>query len=328
MCGWDSQQSAKAAPAWRRAAAALLFVVAATHVAPVFAADDSAQVPLIEADKAPTRVRPATPPVVAPAPAPAMALPVHGIPQMSKMAPPSDARVIELSASATPAAPQGAAAAPVAHAGGAKAFKLQLASAKTAAGAAKEAAKLRHRYAAELASATLSVERGPRGAWYRVVSQPMPEQAEARELCGALTAAHGACLVVATHVRPEHPAPTGQTLVAAHKPAKPAAHAAAKSKAVRAQLASLRSFNGAARELDRLSRRYATVLERTQLAISRIDQGDRGVFYRVVTAPLPSRTAASGLCHRISQQTGCILIPERQRNAEIIGAPGSAAEPA
>ncbi len=316
ICRRNTRQAAPSA--WRRTLAALLFAAAAAHIAPAIAADNAEQVPLIEAEKAPTRIRPAAPAVAAPIAAPAMSLPVRGIPQMSKMVPPSDGRVIELAAM-TPSAPH------LAHTTiRSKAFKLQLASAKTAAGATREAAKLRHRYAAELGDATLSVERGPRGAWYRVVSQPMPSQAEARGLCDVVTAAHGSCLVVATHVRPERPGPAGETLVAAHKPAK---RGLAKGKPVRAQLASLRSFHGAARELDRLSRRYANVLDRTQLAISRIDQGDRGVFYRVVTAPLPNRSAASGLCHRISPQAGCILIPERQRNAEITGPPGSAAEP-
>jgi len=307
----------------RRIAAALLCAFAAGHALPAIAADSAqAEAPLIEADKAPTRVRPAAGPAAAmPTPAPAMSLPVRGIPVMPKMSPPTDGRVVEMAGVAAPKAVHAPTGTGYPHA-----FKVQFASAKTAAGAAKAAGKLRHRFAGELSTTELSVERGPRGSWYRVVSAPVADRGEAGNLCAAVVAARGSCLVVATHMAPAQPAPAGKTMIAQHKA--PERHATTKAKPVRAQLASLRSFHGAARELDRLNRRYAIELERTPLAISRIDQGDRGVFYRVVTAPLPNRSAASGLCHRISLQAGCILIPGRERNAEIIEPSGPAARPA
>ena len=307
----------------RRIGAALVFACAAVHALPVVAGDSTQiEAPLIEADKAPTRVRPAAEPAaMMSSPAPAMSLPVRGIPVMPSMAPPADGRVVELAGAAAPRATHGRTGTARAHA-----FKVQFASAKTAAGAAKEAGRLRNRFAGELATTALSVERGPRGSWYRVVSAPVTDRGEAGDLCAAVVAARGSCLVVATHMAPAQPLPAGKTMIAQRKG--PEHRATAKAKPVRAQLASLRSFDGAARELDRLNRRYADVLDRTPLAISRIDQGDRGVFYRVVTAPLPNRSAASGLCHRISLQAGCILIPGRERNAQIIEPSGPAARPA
>jgi hypothetical protein len=82
---------------------------------------------------------------------------------------------------------------------------------------------------------------------------------------------------------------------------------------VRAQLGSMRSMEGATREIARLSRLYGATLGPTELTVSRIDQGERGVFYRILTAPLPSRDAASDLCQRLgaSHQAGCVLIPGR-----------------
>jgi len=308
--------------AWQRIGVALFFACGVMHAVPAMAADARApEAPLIEADKAPTRVRPTAPATTAtPTPPPAMSLPVRGIPVMPKITPPSDSQEVEVAAVAPAKAVHGQPGG-----GRARAFKVQLASTKTAAGAAKQASTLRSRFAHELSTTRLSVERGPRGAWYRVVSAPVEDRREAGELCAALVAARGSCLVVATHMAPGQPAPAGKTMIAQHRAPE---HRAMAAKPVRAQLASLRSFDGAARELDRLNRRYADVLERTPLAISRIDQGDRGVFYRVVTAPLPNRSAASGLCHRISLQAGCILIPGRERNAEIIEPSGPAAKPA
>jgi len=282
------------------------------------AAPTEAQAPLIEAEKTPTRVRPSVPAETTPKAAPPMALPVHDIPTMPKIVPPEDARTVELGAPAPratskPTAPRHASkpAAPRAQA-----FKLQFASAKSAAGAAKEARKLRVRYAAQLAEVRLAVEKAPRGGLYRVVSQPLAERAAARDVCAALAAQRGSCLVVATRGTPAGPAPAARTLVAAKTPAA--------AVPVRAQLASLRSLEGATRELERLTRRYADVLDHASLTISRIDQGDRGTFYRVLTGPLPDRGAASGLCQRIALLAGCVLIRDRHREARLTG-PGAAA---
>src|SRR5262249_10811785 len=136
-----------------------------------------------------------------------------------------------------------------------------------------------------------------------------------------LAAQRGSCVVVATHIGPAPTTAPAKTLVARHnKPSAPTARGHVTP--VRAQLASLRSFEGAERERERLNRRYADVLERTHLTISRIDQGDRGIFYRVLTAPLPNRGAATGLCHRIGvHESGCVLIRDRQRDAWLTTGP-------
>jgi hypothetical protein len=257
-----------------------------------------------------------------------MALPVQGIPTMSNLTPPADADVTELAGAAPRPAAQAVAAKPAAVKTAApksasprgRAFKVQLASAKSAAGAKKEIGKLHRRFGTQVAELKLSVERAPRGL-YRVVSQPMAEQRAARDVCVAMAAQHGSCLVVATRAVPASPVPAAATTLVA---AKALPHAAP----VRAQLASLRSFEGAARELDRLTRRYGDVLDHTSLTISRIDQGGRGTFYRVLTAPLPDRDAATGLCQRIALQAGCVLIRDRHREALLIGPSEAGAGPA
>ncbi len=265
-------------------------------------ASGMSQAPLIEADKTPTRVRPAAP---KPKAAPAMQVPVQGIPTMPALQPPADADVVV--APGKPAKPR----AGKPSASRSKSFKVQLASARTAAGAARQAERLRQRYGAPIAELGLRVERAPHGL-YRVVSQAMPEQRRARDVCAAVAARHGSCLVVASHTTAAH------TQVAATEGARGTG-------SVRAQLASLRSYEGATRELERLTRRYSDLLDRNALTISRIDQAGRGTFYRVLTAPLPDRSTAAGLCHRIALQAGCVLVPGRQRDAWLIP-PGADAE--
>jgi hypothetical protein len=80
-------------------------------------------------------------------------------------------------------------------------------------------------------------------------------------------------------------------------------------------LASLRSLEGATRELNRLNRLYPE-LDQASLSVSRVDLGDRGIFYRILTAPFPDRSAAGELCHRLgANNAGCVLIAPRSRAA-------------
>jgi hypothetical protein len=342
-----------------------------------------AALPLIEADKTPSRVRPegldsngdrlmaSTP---APAPTsgsslpspissaqaatrdPAVDLTPQGIPSAPEMVPPVAAAVIELAPpipTATPpvpAASKAEAEVDVAATPLTDQFRLQLATMRSAEGARQEMGRLNALYASLTPALELSVQRleqGERGVFYRVLSEPVGERSDASQLCAAIAERRGQCRIVAVVAgsapavaqapKPVEPAPViaasapvpvpvAPVVVAAApapqtNPAAPviAAKTAAMETAansngassVRAQLGSMRSAEGAARELARLKEVHAGSLTSTELSISKIDQGDRGVFYRILTAPLPDRASASEFCKSLGPQHGCVLIPQR-----------------
>jgi hypothetical protein len=259
--------------------------------------------------------------------------------------------VIEL-APLVPAAAPVVAAAPAEPDRAEPQFGLQLASMRTSDGAYEEMNRLKRLHANLLASVDLTVQRtaqGERGVFYRVLSAPVGDRPDAAQLCTVIAQKRGQCAVIAlrptpspaveTHVaampaptdaapqqaaaapqaapaEPLVPAPIAAP-VAAASPSAPATVARAETisggSEVRAQLGSMRSMEGAAREVARLSRIYGPTLGATELSVSRIDQGERGVFYRILTAPLPSRDAGADLCQRLgnSHQAGCVLIPGR-----------------
>lgn len=309
-----------------------------------------ASLPLIEADKAPTKVRPegfdTAAPRVAPSglPSPissAMAavtdpqveLTPQGVPQAPELVPPVAAAVIELAPlEPVPAAPAPVVKAPVEIADSSEPqFQLQLASMRTPEGAREEALRLKRLHAGLLGSLELTVQRidqGARGVFYRVLSTSVGDRPEAASLCSAIAQKRGQCAVVALGARPpevrvavaEAPGSAAKVVppeVAAPVVVQPSAPPVAVSTAmpggeIRAQLGSLRSMDGATREVARLSRLYGGALGPTELSVSRIDQGERGVFYRILTAPLPSREVGSDLCQKLAaSQAGCVLIPGR-----------------
>jgi SPOR domain len=260
-------------------------------------------VPLVEATGTPTRAKPAVKPRAATPPR--LKLPIHGIPPAPNVTPPAGAQAHLIRG-------KGINRRPIATAAEGS-FRIQLASVRTRAAAAHEEQRLRHRFAAELRGLTLAVEPVEHGSreQFRIVSEALADREQARDRCAPFRSTRAGCLVLATR---------GASAPAAAIAAGPAPSPRAKSVAtaaetggVRAQLASVRSLAQATHELHRLSHRYADVLKRTPLVMSRIDQGERGTFYRIVTAPLPNRAAASGLCQRIGSPKSCLLIPERGR---------------
>lgn len=341
-----------------------------------------AALPLVEADKTPSRVRPegldgngnrmmaSTPAPTGPslpspissalaaAGDPAVDLTPQGIPSAPEIEPPLAAAVIELAPQA-PAAPSAVQAAPVqpvetalAPARSGEQFRLQLATMRSSDGARQEMNRLNVLYANLTPVLELSVQRleqGERGVFYRVLSEPVGERGDAAQLCAAIAERRGQCRIVAAPgtaiaqaAKPaapivaavQTPAPPPSPVVAAAPVAPPASPAAAviaaktaamESRApapsnaalangisgVRAQLGSMRSPEGAARELARLKEVHADALTSTELTVSKIDQGDRGVFYRILTAPLPDRASASEFCKSLGPQHGCVLIPQR-----------------
>lgn len=111
-----------------------------------------------------------------------------------------------------------------------------------------------------------------------------------------------------------NPAPQAQSQQPAGKPpikAEPAATAAAKpttaqkTGGTRIQLASVRSENDAHQEWDRIRRANPDLLGNVSATPVRADLGDKGVFYRLQTAPIAD---AERVCVELKRRNiGCII---------------------
>jgi cell division septation protein DedD len=99
------------------------------------------------------------------------------------------------------------------------------------------------------------------------------------------------------------------TTVARATPA-PAAPRSDISQSFRVQLAAARSEAAVRSEWDRLRGRNVDLLGDLSLQITRIDLGaTRGVFYRMRVGPLASETSAKTLCERLKQRKlGCLVV--------------------
>jgi hypothetical protein len=194
----------------------------------------SVVVPLIEAERGPTRVRPEgldasgnpvargipsfsatssalamTPrgddvPSIVPADESALNLRAQGIPATPDTDAPNGARVV---AELTPEAVTTPTAAPAIAAGGPQ-FRLQLASFRSADSAGEEMNRVARAFASELSGLALSVERidqGHRGIYFRVLSEPIAERDRAGETCTALAGRRAQCRVVAIQSRSAPP---------------------------------------------------------------------------------------------------------------------------
>ena len=75
------------------------------------------------------------------------------------------------------------------------------------------------------------------------------------------------------------------------------------------QLASLNSSVAAEQAWDSLKEAHPSLLGDMPLSLQTIDLGDRGVFYRVQTGPLPNRATAKDLCWQIkAEKQDCVVI--------------------
>ena len=75
------------------------------------------------------------------------------------------------------------------------------------------------------------------------------------------------------------------------------------------QLASLNSSLAAKETWETLQKAHPTLLAGMPFAIQTIDLGDRGVFYRVQTGPMPNRATAKDLCWQIkAAKQDCVVI--------------------
>lgn len=78
---------------------------------------------------------------------------------------------------------------------------------------------------------------------------------------------------------------------------------------VRLQLGSVRSAASAREEWDRIRRGNADLLGNISAAAVRADLGDKGVYFRIQTAPVGDVAHASRLCGELRQRhLGCIIV--------------------
>jgi len=101
------------------------------------------------------------------------------------------------------------------------------------------------------------------------------------------------------------PQPAGKAAPAAPAPSK---SPAAKTGGTRLQLGSVRSEDAARQEWERIKRKNPDLLGNISATPIRADLGDRGVYYRIQTAPFTDLTAAERICSELKQRSiGCII---------------------
>jgi SPOR domain len=95
---------------------------------------------------------------------------------------------------------------------------------------------------------------------------------------------------------------------AAPSPRPPAGQVPAKAGGTRLQLGSVRSEEAARQEWERMKQKNPDILGRLSAAPIRADLGDKGIYYRIQTAPVADPGAAERLCNELKQRNiGCII---------------------
>lgn len=78
------------------------------------------------------------------------------------------------------------------------------------------------------------------------------------------------------------------------------------------QLAALRSEDAARKHFQTMQGKYPDLLGPLSLVVERADLGDKGVFYRVRATGLESEAAAKDVCKRLSQdKVGCLFVGKK-----------------
>jgi len=111
---------------------------------------------------------------------------------------------------------------------------------------------------------------------------------------------------VQTAQPPQEPgAPPGKAPQPQPGPVKPAA---AKATGPRLQLGSVRSEEAARQEWERIKHKNADLLGSISASPIRADLGDRGIYYRIQTAPVADPASAERICGELKQRNiGCII---------------------
>jgi hypothetical protein len=104
-------------------------------------------------------------------------------------------------------------------------------------------------------------------------------------------------------------APSGNAIAGVPAtPKPPAGQAASKSGGTRLQLGSVRSEEAAQQEWERIKRNNPDLLGSLSATPLRADLGDKGIYYRILTAPVADPAAAERLCTQLKQRSiGCII---------------------
>jgi len=136
----------------------------------------------------------------------------------------------------------------------------------------------------------------------------MPPQTEAaKSPTGATPVASAAPDAPAAAVQAAQP--TQQSAVPPGKaPQAPSKPAGARGAGPRLQLGSLRSEEEARQEWERIKRKNADLLGSLSANSIRADLGDKGIYYRLQTAPVADQAAAERICAELKQRSiGCII---------------------
>jgi len=110
--------------------------------------------------------------------------------------------------------------------------------------------------------------------------------------------------------QPQQLAATPSATVAPGTPAvrPPAGQLPAKTGGTRLQLGSVRSEEAARQEWERIKRKNSDILGNLSATPIRADLGDKGIYYRIQTAPVADQAAAERLCNQLRQRDiGCII---------------------
>jgi hypothetical protein len=103
-------------------------------------------------------------------------------------------------------------------------------------------------------------------------------------------------------------APSGVVTPGTPPPRSPTGQVTAKGEGARLQLGSVRTEDAARQEWERIKRKNPDILGSLSATPIRADLGDKGVYYRIQTAPMADPTAAERLCNQLKQRNiGCII---------------------
>ena len=136
---------------------------------------------------------------------------------------------------------------------------------------------------------------------------PPPQTEAAKSPAGATPVASAAPEAPAAAVQAAQPLQQAAVLPgkAPQAPSKPAG---ARGAGPRLQLGSLRSEEEARQEWERLKHKNADLLGSLSANSIRADLGDKGIYYRLQTAPVADQAAAERICAELKQRSiGCII---------------------
>jgi hypothetical protein len=136
---------------------------------------------------------------------------------------------------------------------------------------------------------------------------PPPQTVAAKSPTGATPVASAAPEAPAAAVQAAQP-PQQAAVPPGKAPQAPSKPAGARGAGPRLQLGSLRSEEEARQEWERIKHKNADLLGSLSANSIRADLGDKGIYYRLQTAPVADQAAAERICAELKQRSiGCII---------------------